>query len=264
MSSSQPAAHRPGQTVRWLAVAAGAVLLASCRSMSLTVPVAAVTPLPAVIASAAVAEPSDAEKSAATPQAEDRAAAAEASELPLVAPTIRDGEVHSTGLELPSPSLPRLGQAGGATPLPADATAIGGGTCQGTECHQNAPHGIREGGCGSPRCRLHACRIFGAHASAGCQGGNAKLAAAAPSFPRLLSRSSGRALSVTAVITASRPYPAAGIASAISPPATRSPATAPMDLVLRRKTNPASKRRVVSSLPTAPASTRRGSRRSVG
>ena len=96
------------------------------------------------------------------------------------------------------------------------------------------------------------------------RGGNAKLAAAAPSFPRLLSRSSGRALSVTAVITASRPYPAAGPAWATSPPATRSPATAPMGLVLRRKTNPASKRRVVSSLPTAPASTRRGSRRSVG
>ena len=185
MSSSQPRAHRSGQTARWLAVAAGAVLLASCRSMSLTVPVAAVTPLPAVIASAAVAEPSDAEASAAVPEAEDRAAAAAVAELPRVAATIRDGEVRSTGLELPSPALPRRGQAGGATPLPADATAIGGGACQGPECHKNAAHGIREGGCGSPRCRLHACRIFGAHASAGCQGGECQAGCGGPIVPTI-------------------------------------------------------------------------------
>ncbi|MCY3015100.1 MAG: hypothetical protein NT171_10470, partial [Planctomycetota bacterium] len=52
---SSPPARRPGQTVRWLAVAAGAVLLASCRSMSLTAPVSAVVPLPAVAVTSAVA-----------------------------------------------------------------------------------------------------------------------------------------------------------------------------------------------------------------
>lgn len=148
MRSSQPRAHRPHQIVRWLAVAAGAVLLASCRSMSLTVPVAAVTPLPAVIASAAVAEPSDAEEPAAVPQAEDRSAAAEATELLCVAATIHDGEVRSTGLKLPSPSLPRLGQAGAATRLRAAATAIGGGVCEGRECQQNG--GRYQAGCGGP------------------------------------------------------------------------------------------------------------------
>ncbi len=184
MRSSQPPAHRPGQTARWLAVAAGAVLLASCRSMSLTAPVAAVTPLPAVVASAAVAHSAAAEEVAALPQGDDRAGAAEAVR-PLPQPTIRDGEVHSTGLELPSPALPRLGQAGGTTPLPADATAIGGGACQGPECQQTAGHGNRAGGCGSPRCRLHACRILGHRGQSGCQGGECQAGCSGPIVPTI-------------------------------------------------------------------------------
>ncbi len=185
MRSSQPAAHRPGQTVRWLAVAAGAILLASCRSMSLTAPVAAVTPLPAVIASAAVAQPSDTDEAVAFEEPDDRAVATDAAERPLPQAPIQDGAVQRTGLELPSPPLPRFGQAGGGTPLPADATAIRGGACQGPDCQQNAgpaPHG---GGCGSPRCRLHACRILRPHGQTGCQGGECQAGCSGPIVPTI-------------------------------------------------------------------------------
>ena len=124
MRSSPPPARRPGQTVRWLAVAAGAVLLASCRSMSLTAPVSALAPLPAVaVTSADAVDAVDAVDPVPLLPVESPTAAAEPSERSFALPTIRDGDVQRTGLDLPSPPLPRLGQAGPAAAFPVAAVA---------------------------------------------------------------------------------------------------------------------------------------------
>ena len=104
MRSSPPPARRAGQTVRWLAVAAGAVLLASCRSISLTAPVSALAPLPAVAVTSADA--ADTVDPVPLLPVESPTAAAEPSERSFALPTIRDGDVQRTGLDLPSPPLP--------------------------------------------------------------------------------------------------------------------------------------------------------------
>ena len=140
MRSSPPPARRCGQTVRWLAVAAGAVLLASCRSISLTAPVSALAPLPAIAVTSADAV--DAVDNVPLLPLESPTAAAEPSERSFALPTIRDGDVQRTGLDLPSPPLPRLGQAGPAAAFPV--AAVAGGRCQGPDCQPHA-------GPGSPR-----------------------------------------------------------------------------------------------------------------
>ena len=146
MRSSPPPARRPGQTVRWLAIAAGAVLLASCRSMSLTAPVSPLAPLPAIAAPPAVAvDAVDTVDMVLLLPVESPAVAAEPSERSSALPTIRDGEVQRTGLDLPSPPLPRLGPAA-AFPV----AAVAGGRCQGPDCQPHAGPGSPRGGCGSP------------------------------------------------------------------------------------------------------------------
>ena len=184
MRSSPPLARRPGQTVRWLAVAAGAVLLASCRSMSLTAPVSPLAPLPAIAASASVtADASDAVDTVPLRPVESPAVAAEPSERSSALPTIRDGEVQRTGLDLPSPPLPRLGPAGPAAAFPV--AAVAGGRCQGPDCQPHAGPGSPRGGCGSPACRLHACRILAHRAAAGCQGGECQAGCSTPIVPTI-------------------------------------------------------------------------------
>jgi uncharacterized repeat protein (TIGR01451 family) len=181
MRSFQPPARRPGQTVRWLAVAAGALLLASCRSISLTAPVSALAPLPAVAVTSADAV--DAVDAVPLLPVESPTAAAEPSERSFALPTIRDGDVQPTGLDLPSPPLPRLGPAGPAAAFPV--AAVAGGRCQGPDCQPHAGMGSPRGGCGSPRCRLHACRILTPHAAAGCQGGECQAGCGTPIVPTI-------------------------------------------------------------------------------
>lgn len=168
MRTSLPGNHRRGQTVRWLAIAAGAVLLASCRSMSVTVPLSAVAPVAGVLPAAAVEGESPEQTAAVSPPAD---MAQDPAPDTLPPPTIRDGAVRRTGLEVPSPALARVGTAGLMPALPVDAAIPAGGSCQDGRCQPHADAACRGGGCGSPRCRLHACRILG-HRGAGCQGGD--------------------------------------------------------------------------------------------
>lgn len=176
MTTTPSYARGRGETLRWLAVAAGAVVLASCRSMSTTAPLSAVTPLPAIVASAAVSV--DAVDSAPLPSA--GASTGDAESSPASAPTIRDGDVRRTGLELPAPPLPRLGQAGPSVAMPVDATAAVGGRCVGPEGFPGGEPGCPGGGCGSPRCRLFAPRAVG-----GCQGGECQAPSCNPIVPTI-------------------------------------------------------------------------------
>ena len=149
MRSSPPPARRPGQTVRWLAVAAGAVLLASCRSISLTAPVSALAPLPAVAVTSADA--ADTVDPVPLLPVESPTAAAELSERSFPLATIHDGDVQRTGLDLPSPPLPRLGQAGPAAAFPV--AAVAGGRCQGPDCQPHAgPESTRYSTRGNSTC----------------------------------------------------------------------------------------------------------------
>lgn len=181
MRSPPPRELRRGQTVRWLAVAAGAVLLASCRSMSVSVPLSAVAPVAGVLPATAVEDESPG-PTADTPTTADTARDAAPDERPLPLPTIRDGAVQRTGLELPSPPLARVGTAGLTSPLAVDAAIPAGGICHDRHCQPHPDGDCRGGGCGSPRCRLHACRILGPR-GAGCQGGECQPGSCGPIVP---------------------------------------------------------------------------------
>ncbi len=185
---------RPGEMIRWLAVAAGAILLASCRSISGTTAAipSAVAPaaLVAVLPGAAEATtPSDAAagappRSAAAPDPSLRAEAEAVSRAPL-----RDASVRRTALEHPSPPLPRIDAAGMAVALPADAVMPVSATCNGPACQPAAGQGCpggdcKGGGCGSPRCRLHACRLLGPRGG-NCQGGGCPDGGCTPIVPTI-------------------------------------------------------------------------------
>ncbi|MFM8291272.1 MAG: hypothetical protein ACKOC4_06175 [Planctomycetia bacterium] len=97
MTAAAPA-DRPLRWMRLLAIAIGAVILASCRSL----------PSPAVLAGGAVAMP-------AAPQADSHTAAPPPhdggweAEVRSARVPDTDGGVHPAGLEAPCPPLPRLG-----------------------------------------------------------------------------------------------------------------------------------------------------------
>ena len=144
--------HREGGFARWLAIAAGAVLLASCRSV--TAPVAILAPAGLAVSVGA--------ETAALPEGAPRDAAESPSDASrrddAAAPT--DGGVRRTGLEAPVSPLPRVALVGHAAAVPVHPTAApcpdgrcGAGAGPGmAEC---SGRGCRAGGCGSPRCRLH-------------------------------------------------------------------------------------------------------------
>jgi hypothetical protein len=121
--------------------------------MSVSVPVATVAQVavvqPALMAvvpetDVDVGDDSTASASTTLPSAAD-AVAVGGDDRPLPLPTIRDGAVQRTGVELPSPSLPRLGSAGLPSALPVDATMPAGGIWNGPDCQPHAGHGCRGG-----------------------------------------------------------------------------------------------------------------------
>ncbi len=170
--------RRPGEVLRWLAVATGAVFLASCRSM--TAPVATLAPVAVSARVAADAAPADDGVADSSPD----------STIVPVAHTTSDGasaespSVRPAGLEAPLAPLPRIELAGHAA-FPVSAIPAGGcpdgrcgvapmamaGECQGPACRAG-------GGCGSPRCRLHRRRHPGP-----CQGGGCESCQSGPIVP---------------------------------------------------------------------------------
>ena len=165
--------RRPGETLRWLAIATGAVFLASCRSMT-----APVTTLAPALAARVAVDPA-----ASAGQGDPAAADVAPPDADHDAASRRDPAVHPTGLESPAPALPRIALAGHATPLAVGAAPLPcpdgrcgvaaeptAGACRGPAC--------RGGGCGSPRCRLHR-----AHHPGPCQGGQCESCLSGPFVP---------------------------------------------------------------------------------
>ena len=171
---SRPAdRQRSGDVLRWLAIAAGAVILASCRSMSHSV-----VPVATLVEHAAADD--DAAAPADGPPA---AAAVTAAALPSDAPRT----AAPAGVEPPSPPLPRVALASHAAPLPV---AAAGAPCPDGRCHASVPAGPGgTEGCGSPHCRLHPGGRLGSHLrrhlghGAGCRGGECQSGACGPIVP---------------------------------------------------------------------------------
>lgn len=163
---------RHDETLRWMAIAAGALLLASCRSMN--------APLRAVTTGALVhdtaSEEGETRDSAGVTVETDVTTTIEGAEPAVGARTGRRPDVESAPPPLPRVSL--VGHAA-AIPLGARGSACRDGRC-GIDGSAPAPRPIacRDGGCGSPRCRLHRPRHAGA-----CQAGQCEPTGGAPIVP---------------------------------------------------------------------------------
>ena len=194
--------RRPGEILRWLAVATGAVFLASCRSM--TAPVATLAPV-AMAARITADDDSDA-----TPVDDSVGMESIATVSHTTSPDTAAAEVspvRAAGLETPVTPLPRVelaGHAAGHAAIPVSAGqaaipvsagqaaipvsagqaavpfAAGSATrsgCRDGRCGAppmamagecNGP-ACRGGGCGSPRCRLHRRRHPGPCQGSACE-----------------------------------------------------------------------------------------------
>ncbi|RLS34774.1 MAG: DUF11 domain-containing protein [Planctomycetota bacterium] len=175
----KPAGAAP--LIRWLTIAAGAVLLASCRSI--TAPPAAVS---AFMATAIVAEADSIDGPGAAADTSPKTTSATTPVNSQTASAVRDSAVRRAGLEIPSPPLPRFAPSGAVLPVPLGSgpavVAVGGwspagagpvhagGASCGPACRGTACHG--------PACRLPANRLVGR--GGGCQEGACQDSACGP------------------------------------------------------------------------------------
>lgn len=139
--------HRPWRWPRLLAIAAAAIALASCRSLSQP----AVVPLAAVVVPSDAADTSDAAGTAtvdvASAAGADAAAArSSAWEPPAVPGRTVDAAVRPAGCEVPCPPLPRLIPGPGAVA----GRGLAGPAPHGLAPHACGPHG--PAGCGAAAC----------------------------------------------------------------------------------------------------------------